>query len=87
MPKLMTEKETAAMLGMSVHWLRKKRWEGGGIPYIKMTERGAVRYSEEIVMQYLDTRFRTCTSGTCEQDSPQAQGAGTGAWQEGPENH
>lgn len=32
MPKLMTEKETAAMVGMSVHWLRRKRWEGGGFP-------------------------------------------------------
>jgi hypothetical protein len=33
MPKLMTEKETAVMVGMSVHWLRRKRWEGGGIPF------------------------------------------------------
>jgi len=62
MPKLMTEKETAVMVGMSVHWLRRKRWEGGGIPFIKMSEKGAVRYSEEVVTRYLDAHFRTSTS-------------------------
>lgn len=62
MPKLMTEKETAVMVGMSVHWLRRKRWEGGGIPFIKMCQGGAVRYSEEVVIQYLDAHFRTSTS-------------------------
>ena len=61
MPKLMTEKETAVMVGMSVHWLRRKRWEGGGIPYIKMADRGAVRYSEDVVQKYLNERFRTST--------------------------
>jgi hypothetical protein len=66
MPKLMTEKETAVMVGMSVHWLRRKRWEGGGIPFIKMSDKGAVRYSEEVVIRYLDARFRTSTSDTGE---------------------
>jgi len=66
MPKLMKEKETAAMVGMSVHWLRKKRWEGGGIPFIKLSERGAVRYSEETVLQYIDTHLRLSTSDTGE---------------------
>lgn len=61
MPKLMTETETAAMIGMSVHWLRKKRWEGGGIPFVKMTRHGAVRYTEEAVRQYLDGHYRTGT--------------------------
>ena len=64
MPKLMTEKETAVMVGMSVHWLRRKRWEGGGIPFIKMSAKGAVRYSEEVVIRYLDAHFRTSTSDT-----------------------
>jgi hypothetical protein len=46
---------------MSVHWLRRKRWEGGGIPFIKMTDGGAVRYSGKTVQSYLDSRFRTST--------------------------
>jgi hypothetical protein len=66
MPKLMTETETAIMVGMSVHWLRRKRWEGGGIPFIKMTQGGAVRYSEEIVTEYIQSHFRTCTRDTAE---------------------
>lgn len=61
MNRLMTEKETALMVGMSVHWLRRKRWEGDGIPFIKMSQRGAVRYEEETVRHYLDERFRTST--------------------------
>lgn len=61
MPRLMTETETAVMVGMSVHWLRRKRWEGDGIPFIKMTDGGAVRYSEETVLKYLDSRLRTST--------------------------
>jgi hypothetical protein len=64
MSKLMTETETALMVGMSVHWLRRKRWEGGGIPFIKMTQGGAVRYSEEIVKDYIDAHYRTSTKET-----------------------
>ena len=49
------------MVGMSVHWLRRKRWEGGGIPLIKMTDGGAVRYSEDIVQRYLASHLRSST--------------------------
>ena len=61
---LMTEKQTAAIVGMPVHWLRRKRWKGVGIPFVKLSERGAVRYSEEAVLQYIEARFRTSTSDT-----------------------
>ena len=64
MSKLMTEWETATMVGMSVHWLRRKRWEGGGIPFIKMTDGGAVRYSEDTVRDYLTAHYRTSTRDT-----------------------
>jgi predicted DNA-binding transcriptional regulator AlpA len=66
MPKLMTETETAVKIGMSVHWLRRKRWEGGGIPYIKMTPGGAVRYSEQVIDEYIESRYRTCCSDASE---------------------
>jgi hypothetical protein len=63
MSKLMTEFETALMVGMSVHWLRRKRWEGGGIPFIKMADgKGAVRYSEEEVQRYIEAHCRRSTS-------------------------
>lgn len=66
MPRLMTEKETALLVGMSVHWLRRKRWEGGGIPFVKMAKGGAVRYTEESVQQYVAAHCRTSTSDTGE---------------------
>lgn len=44
---LLTENEVAAIIGMSVHWLRRMRWQGGGIPFVRMnplSKRGAIRY-------------------------------------------
>jgi hypothetical protein len=68
MPRLMTETETAVMVGMSVHWLRRKRWEGGGIPFIKMTHGGAVRYSEDIIRDYVESHYRTSTRDTADDE-------------------
>ena len=57
MERLMTETEAAERLGMSVHWLRRKRWEGGGPHYIKLSggqgRGGAVRYLAQDIEQYL----------------------------------
>lgn len=64
MPRLMNETETARLVGMSVHWLRRKRWEGGGIPFIKMSKGGAVRYTEDAVQRYIETHYRISTSDT-----------------------
>lgn len=63
--KLMTESEVAAEIGMSIHWLRRMRWAGGGIPYIKMnpqSTRGAVRYRQEDVLHYCVQNQRRSTS-------------------------
>lgn len=60
---LMKEQEVAGMIGMSVHWLRRKRWTGGGIPYVQLSSGGAVRYREEDVKEFLDERVRCSTSG------------------------
>jgi hypothetical protein len=59
---LLKEQEVALMTGMSVHWLRRKRWEGGGIPFIKLSTHGAVRYQPEIVAEYIESRVRRSTS-------------------------
>ena len=60
--RLLNEKEVAALIGMSVHWLRRKRLTGGGIPFLKMSDNGAVRYEEEAVETYKRGRVRTSTS-------------------------
>lgn len=60
--KLLNEKEVAEQIGMSVHWLRRKRVTGGGIPYIKMSDHGAVRYEQEAVQAFKQGRMRRSTS-------------------------
>jgi hypothetical protein len=62
MSDLLKEQEVASLTGMSVHWLRRKRWEGGGIPYIKLSDHGAVRYQREQVAQFIESRVRISTS-------------------------
>lgn len=62
MSTLLTEKEVAKQIGMSVYWLRRKRWSGGGIPFCKLGERGAVRYRPEDVQEFIGDRVRKSTS-------------------------
>lgn len=62
MSSLLTEKEVSKLIGMSVHWLRRKRWSGGGIPFCKLGERGAVRYRPEDVETFIAGRVRKSTS-------------------------
>lgn len=57
---LLNEVQVAKMLGMSPAWMQRKRWEGGGPPYIKIDH--AVRYREEDVKDWIDARVRTSTS-------------------------
>jgi hypothetical protein len=62
MSNLINEKKAAEMIGLSVHWLRRKRWSGGGIPYVKVSDGGAVRYRVEEIEAYLNSRSCTSTS-------------------------
>ena len=66
MSELLKEQEAAKLIGLSVHWLRRKRWSGGGIPYCKITEGpgGAVRYRQEDVEAFIASRVRKSTSDT-----------------------
>ncbi len=61
--KLLTEHEVAAIIRKSVHWLRRKRWEGGieSIPYRKLGS--SVRYAEADVLNWLEQHnLQTSTS-------------------------
>jgi predicted DNA-binding transcriptional regulator AlpA len=59
--KLLTAREAAAWLGLSVSWLAKARMRGDGPPYILIGGR-AVRYSEVALLQWLKSRQRLSTS-------------------------
>ena len=52
--RLLTEKNVAEILAMSVSWLQRKRWEGGGPPYVKFDR--AVRYREHDLLAWIEER-------------------------------
>lgn len=64
MGRNLTEREAAEKYGPSVHWFRRKRWAGGGPPYIKLSEGrgGKVLYPEDLGDEYFASRIRRSTS-------------------------
>ena len=60
MQNLLTERQLAEMLNISVRTLQTDRQRGGGIPYFKIGR--SVRYNRETVENYLAQRIRTSTS-------------------------
>jgi excisionase family DNA binding protein len=59
--KLLTPKEAAELLKVSLSWLAKARMRGDGPAYMKVGER-AVRYSEAALLQWMKSRQRLSTS-------------------------
>ncbi|WMT78742.1 helix-turn-helix domain-containing protein [Bradyrhizobium sp. Ash2021] len=57
---LLTPKEQAKILKVSLSWLAKARMRGDGPPYIKVGR--SVRYTEAGQAQYLKSRQRLSTS-------------------------
>ena len=60
-PTLLTPKQAARHLNLSVSWLAKRRLAGDGPPYVKLG--GAVRYAEASILQWMKAQQRTSTSG------------------------
>ena len=60
-PILLTPKQAARLLNLSVSWLAKRRLAGDGPPYVKLG--GAVRYVEASLQQWMKNQQRTSTSG------------------------
>jgi predicted DNA-binding transcriptional regulator AlpA len=59
---LLTPKQAARHLNLSVSWLAKRRLAGNGPPYFKLV--GAVRYVEASLQQWMKSQQRTSTSGS-----------------------
>lgn len=58
--KLLTTKEAAAILGVSVAFLERDRWAGARIPYIQIGSR-AVRYRHSDLHAYTESQLRYST--------------------------
>jgi len=57
---LLNEHEVAARLGVSVATLRKWRWSGGGLRFIRVGR--CIRYSVDELRNYIEQQTRTSTS-------------------------
>jgi len=57
---LLTAKEAAHFLRVSLSWLAKARMRGDGPPYIKVGR--SIRYTEAAVTQWMKSRQRLSTS-------------------------
>lgn len=58
--KLLTPKEAAQLLRVSLSWLAKARMRGDGPPYIRVGR--SIRYSEAELLQWMKSRQRLSTS-------------------------
>ena len=58
---LLTTKEAAPILGVSIAFLERDRWAGARIPYIQIGAR-AVRYRMCDLMSFIESRTRTSTT-------------------------
>lgn len=59
--KLLTSKEAAPLLGVSVAFLERDRWAGARVPFIKIGSR-AVRYRLSDLNAYIESCLRQSTS-------------------------
>ena len=57
---LLTPKEVAKLLKVSLSWLAKARMRGDGPPYIRIGR--SIRYSEAAVLQWMKSRQRLSTN-------------------------
>jgi predicted DNA-binding transcriptional regulator AlpA len=57
---LLTAKEAAKTLKVSLSWLAKARMRGDGPPYIKLGR--SIRYTEAALIQWMKSRQRMSTS-------------------------
>jgi predicted DNA-binding transcriptional regulator AlpA len=57
---LLTAKEAATLLKVSLSWLAKARMRGDGPPYIRIGR--SIRYAEAALIQWMKSRQRLSTS-------------------------
>lgn len=51
-PPILTERDAARMISMSVDWLRERRWHGDGPPYLRIGSK-AIRYERDEVLAFM----------------------------------
>lgn len=59
--KLITTKEAADLLGVSMAFLERDRWAGARIPFVRVGSR-SVRYRRGDIDAYINARLKRSTS-------------------------
>jgi hypothetical protein len=62
-PVLLTPKEAARVLRVSLSWLAKARMRGDGPPFLQIGR--SIRYSEAALVQWMKARQRLSTNEQC----------------------
>jgi len=60
LPTLLTAKEAASRLKVSLSWLAKARMRGDGPPYVRIGR--SIRYTDATTLQWLRSQQRVSTS-------------------------
>jgi len=58
---LLTTKEAALFLGVSMSFLERDRWAGAQVPFVRIGSR-SIRYEPEALKAYVHSRIRKSTS-------------------------
>ncbi len=58
---LLSTKQAAQILGVSIAFLERDRWAGARVPFVKMGSR-AVRYRHSDLLAYIESRTHYSTS-------------------------
>ena len=58
--RLLTTKEAAVILGVSVAFLERDRWAGARVPFMQVGSR-AIRYRYSDLLAYIESQFRRST--------------------------
>lgn len=59
----LNESQASILYNRSKAWFQRKRWEGGGVPYIKLDgKRGGVLYRRDDLDSYFNGRLCKSTS-------------------------
>jgi hypothetical protein len=59
---LLTTKQVATWLGVSVQWLEIGRSKGYGPPFVRLAKKRGVRYKRSTVLKWLAEREYACTA-------------------------
>ena len=51
-PPILTERDAARMISMSVDWLRERRWHGDGPAYLRIGQK-AIRYERDVLLEFM----------------------------------